>query len=82
MLVLTRGRDESIVIGDGIEITVVEIKGDKVRLGITAPASVPVHRKEIWLAIRDANVAAAGSAGIDAAAAELLKKKKEGGGKS
>jgi len=82
MLVLTRGRDESIVIGDGIEITVVEIKGDKVRLGITAPASVPVHRKEIWLAIRDANVAAAGSAPIDAAAAELLKKKKEGGGKS
>lgn len=60
MLVLTRAKGEAIVIGDGIEITVVEVKGDKVRLGISAPADVAVHRKEVWQAIRDANVAAAG----------------------
>lgn len=61
MLVLTRAKGESIVIGDGVEVTVVEVKGDKVRLGIVAPASVAVHRKEVWMAIRDANIAAAGS---------------------
>jgi carbon storage regulator len=47
MLVLSRQRDETIMIGDEIEITVVDIRGDKVRLGITAPSSVPVHRKEV-----------------------------------
>lgn len=57
MLVLSRLRDETILIGDEIEITVVDIRGDKVRLGITAPASVPVHRKEVYDAIqRDAAV--------------------------
>lgn len=77
MLVLTRAKDESIVIGDGIEITIVEIKGDKVRLGIVAPRDVAVHRKEVWQAIRDANVAAAGSQGVDAATDLLRKKEKE-----
>ena len=47
MLVLTRKQDEVICIGDGIEVMVVEIKGDKVRLGVKAERSVPVHRKEI-----------------------------------
>ena len=51
MLVLTRRRDESIVIGDDITVTVVEIRGDKVRLGIIAPKVVPVHRAEIYRAI-------------------------------
>lgn len=74
MLVLTRAKGESIVIGDGIEVTIVEIKGDKVRLGIQAPASVTVHRKEVWTAIRDANVAAAGSPPADLPA-DLLPKK-------
>jgi len=46
MLVLSRQRDESIMIGDNIVITVVDIKGDKVRLGINAPKEVPVHRQE------------------------------------
>lgn len=55
MLVLSRQRDETIMIGDDIEITVVEIRGDKVRLGITAPASVPVHRKEVYQAIQREN---------------------------
>ena len=48
MLVLSRQRDETIMIGDNIEITVVDIRGDKVRLGITAPKEIPVHRKEVW----------------------------------
>ena len=48
MLVLTRQLNKSIVIGDGIEITVIEIRGVQVRLGVSAPKDVPVHRKEIW----------------------------------
>jgi len=52
MLVLTRRKDESIVIGDDIVVTIVEIRGDKVRLGIKAPKEVPVHRREIHDAIR------------------------------
>ncbi len=59
MLVLSRKRDETIMIGDEIEITVVDIRGDKVRLGITAPKSVPVHRKEVYEAIQRENRAAA-----------------------
>lgn len=52
MLVLSRKRDERIVIGDNIVITVVEVRGDKVRLGIDAPAEVPVHRQEVLEALR------------------------------
>jgi len=52
MLVLSRQRDGSIMIGDDIEITVIDIRGDKVRLGINAPKNVSVHRKEIWEAIQ------------------------------
>ncbi len=59
MLVLSRQRDETIMIGDDIEITVVDIRGDKVRLGITAPSQVPVHRKEVYEAIKRENRAAA-----------------------
>jgi carbon storage regulator len=55
MLVLSRQRDETIMIGDDIEITIVDIRGDKVRLGITAPSSVPVHRKEVYEAIKKEN---------------------------
>ena len=55
MLVLSRQRDETIMIGDDIEITVVDIRGDKVRLGITAPPLVPVHRKEVYEAIKREN---------------------------
>ena len=54
MLVLSRKRDERIVIGDNIVITVVEVRGDKVRLGIEAPTEVPVHRQEVLEAMRRA----------------------------
>lgn len=53
MLVLTRHVDESIVIGDDIIITLVDIQGDKVRIGIDAPRAVPVHRKEVYEQIKE-----------------------------
>jgi carbon storage regulator len=59
MLVLSRQRDETIIIGDEIEITVVDIRGDKVRLGITAPTRIAVHRKEVYEAIKKENEQAA-----------------------
>ena len=52
MLVLSRQRDESIMIGDDVEIVIVDIRGDKVRLGITAPTEIPVHRKEVYESIK------------------------------
>ena len=52
MLVLSRQRDESIMIGDDVEITIVDVRGDKVRLGITAPTHIPVHRKEVYESIK------------------------------
>ncbi len=52
MLVLSRQRDESIMIGDDVEIIIVDVRGDKVRLGITAPKDIPVHRREIYDAIQ------------------------------
>jgi len=52
MLVLSRKKNESIVINDDITIVVVEIRGDKVRLGVEAPKEVPVHRNEVYEAIR------------------------------
>lgn len=59
MLVLSRQRDETIMIGDDVEITVVDIRGDKVRLGITAPRHIQVHRKEVYEAIKRENQQAA-----------------------
>jgi len=55
MLVLSRHRDESIMIGDDIVITIVDIRGDKVRLGIDAPQAIPVHRQEVYEAIKREN---------------------------
>ena len=54
MLVLSRKKSETIIIGDDIIITVVDVRGDKVRLGIEAPKDVPVHRREIYEAIKKA----------------------------
>jgi carbon storage regulator len=59
MLVLSRQRDESIIIGDNIVVTVVDVRGDKVRLGIDAPREVSVHRREVYEAIQRENQNAA-----------------------
>ena len=68
MLVLTRRLNQSIKIGDDVEITVVEVRGDQVRLGVSAPRDVTVHRKEVYLQIQQENRAAAQAdmAGLDA----------------
>jgi len=55
MLVLSRQRDESIMIGDDVVLTIVDIRGDKVRLGIQAPGEIPVHRQEVYEAIQREN---------------------------
>jgi carbon storage regulator len=55
MLVLSRHRDESIIIGDDVVVTIVDIRGDKVRLGIQAPQDIPVHRREVYEAIQREN---------------------------
>lgn len=60
MLVLSRKKNESIVINDDITIVVVEIRGDKVRLGVEAPKEIPVHRREVFDAIRRNEAAAGG----------------------
>lgn len=58
MLVLSRKRDESIIIGDDIVITVVDVRGEQVKIGVTAPKNVSIHRKEIYEAIQLENQAA------------------------
>ncbi len=62
MLALTRKRNESIIIDDVIEITILDIQGDQVKLGISAPRSIPIHRKEIYLQIQQENKSATQSA--------------------
>jgi len=59
MLVLSRQRDESIVIGDNVIVTIVDVRGDRVRLGIDAPREVSVHRREVYDAIQRENLQAA-----------------------
>lgn len=59
MLALARKLNESIMIGSDVEVTLLEIKGDQVKIGISAPKSVPIYRKEIYLQIQDANKEAA-----------------------
>ena len=72
MLVLSRKKDEAIVIGDSIRVTVVDIQGDKVRLGIEAPRELAVYRQEIYDAIREENRLAAQTAtGIEGLIKEL-----------
>jgi carbon storage regulator len=70
MLALSRRVNESIMIGNDIEITVLEVKGDQIKIGITAPKSVPIYRKEIYLQIQESNKEAAGTSVSD----EVLKK--------
>ena len=70
MLALSRRIGESIMIGNDIEITIIEVKGEQVRLGISAPKSIPIHRKEIYLQIKESNEEAA----LNDASVEALKK--------
>jgi carbon storage regulator len=81
MLVLSRQRDQTIMIGDDIEITVVDIRGDKVRLGINAPSEVPVHRKEVYEAIKRENRAAANVRPEDIAKVSVIHKDEAGAAK-
>ncbi|MGI8749665.1 MAG: carbon storage regulator CsrA [Thermoleophilaceae bacterium] len=71
MLVLTRKANQSIMIGDGIQISVLAVMGEKVRIGIEAPRSVPVFRQEVWLEIQRDR--AAGEAGDDEADAKAVR---------
>jgi len=64
MLILARRVGESIMIGDQVEISVVDIKGDQVKLGIKAPSQVKVYRREVYAAIQDENKAAAAARGV------------------
>ena len=66
MLALSRKKDESIIIDNNIEITIIEVKGDQVKIGISAPKSVPVYRKEVYEQIQESNKEAANSAGLEA----------------
>ncbi|MGE5560007.1 MAG: carbon storage regulator CsrA [Chloroflexota bacterium] len=74
MLILTRRVGQAIIIGDGIEVRVVEVKGDQVRLGIVAPALVPVHRQEIYEQIQAENRRAAQAPAKVAGLGALLQK--------
>lgn len=65
MLVLSRKTNESIIVGDNVEIKIVEVRGEYVKLGINAPRNIPVHRKEIYEAIKKENEAAAQTGHID-----------------
>ena len=76
MLVFTRRRDETIMIGDGIEVRVLRVGRDGVRLGIVAPPDVPVHRQEVYNLIRDANRSAAGTEHPMAAIVERLRQRR------
>ncbi len=75
MLVFTRKLNESIIIGDGIEVTVLRVGRDSVRLGVKAARQLPVHRGEIYEAIRQANAAAATDSGTLAALVTKLRDK-------
>ena len=66
MLALTRKKNEAIVINNNIEITVLEIKGEQIKIGISAPKEVPVYRKEVYLQIQEANKEAMQGQGLDA----------------
>lgn len=72
MLALARKVNESIIINDNIEITVLEVKGDQIKIGIDAPKSVPVYRKELYVQIQEANTEAANTASPQALS-EFLK---------
>lgn len=66
MLALSRKKNESLIINNNIEITILEIKGEQVKIGISAPKEVPIYRKEVYVQIQDANKAAVDTEGMEA----------------
>jgi carbon storage regulator len=66
MLALSRKKNEALVINNNVEITVLEIKGEQVKLGISAPREVPVYRKEVYVQIQDSNQEAVNVDGLEA----------------
>lgn len=66
MLALSRKKNEAIVINNNIEITILEVKGDQVKIGVSAPKEVPVYRKEVYVQIQEANRAAVNVEGMEA----------------
>ena len=66
MLALSRKKNEALIINNNIEITILEIKGEQVKLGISAPKEVPVYRKEVYLQIQDSNKEAVNIDGLEA----------------
>ncbi len=65
MLALSRKKDEAIIINNDIEVKIIEIKGDQVKIGISAPKNVPIYRKEVYLQIQEANKEAANSVSVE-----------------
>ncbi len=66
MLALSRKKNEALIINNNIEVTILEVKGDQVKIGITAPKEIPVYRKEVYLQIQEANKAAVDADGMAA----------------
>ncbi len=66
MLALSRKKNEALVINNNVEITILEIKGEQVKIGITAPKEVPVYRKEVYVQIQNANKEAVNTDGMEA----------------
>ncbi|MCM1327506.1 MAG: carbon storage regulator CsrA [Bacteroidales bacterium] len=65
MLALSRKKNEAIIINNNIEVSILEVKGDQVKIGITAPKEIPVYRKEVYLQIQEANKEAADVSGME-----------------
>ena len=66
MLALSRKKNEAIIVNNNVEITILEVKGDQVKIGISAPKEVPIYRKEVYLQIQEANKEAGNAEGIEA----------------
>jgi carbon storage regulator (csrA) len=66
MLALSRRKNEALIINNNVEITILEIKGEQVKIGIAAPKEVPIYRKEVYVQIQDANKAAVETDGMEA----------------
>lgn len=66
MLALSRKKNEALIINNNVEVTILEVKGDQVKIGITAPKEVPVYRKEVYMQIQEANKASVNAEGLEA----------------